>query len=115
MLAVQLQAFNGCIMGLGQEEPSPLPPGAEPAVKRQRAERLARIRAHIPSALAAGGLTTLVFAAAFKVAQTQRAWTPALVLGGATALAGLARVLVAASIAAREREEAQATGFTGSR
>ena len=41
-------------------------------------------------AIAGGILTALTFGAAFKLAKTERAWTPGIFLGGLVALAGLA-------------------------
>jgi len=46
----------------------------------------------VPAALVGGALTTLTFGAAFKLARTDRAWAPALLLGGITALAGLLKL-----------------------
>jgi hypothetical protein len=81
-------------------------------------ERLARIRRRlvnvgVPSAVAGAALTTLIFAGAFKVANTERAWAPAFVLGGAALVAGLARVAAAhAGVAALEKELEQETTTT---
>jgi hypothetical protein len=46
----------------------------------------------VPAAIIGGALTTLTFGVAFKLAKTERAWTPALFLGGITALAGLVKL-----------------------
>jgi hypothetical protein len=49
----------------------------------------------VPAALIGGALTTAVFGFAFSLAKTQKAWTPALLIGGAAAVGSLLRVAVA--------------------
>jgi len=112
MLALQLQAPSRCIMGFGEGEGAPdvLTQKQKEAETARVREQLYRIRRRLfviglPTAVAGGALTTIIFGAAFKLAQTSKAWTPALVIGGATALAGIARVVVAASsVASLEAE-----------
>jgi len=93
-----------------QEEAARQVAAGQEQTRAQLQARIARIRNRllavgIPASIAGGVLTTLIFAVAFKMAKTPKAWTPALILGGATAVAGLARVTVAAtSVAALERE-----------
>jgi hypothetical protein len=97
------------MMGLDEWGQQILAQAEADSTSRERA-RLARIRSRllavgIPSSVAGGLVTTLIFAGAFSVAKTERVWLPALILGGAAALSGLARAVVAAnSVAALERE-----------
>jgi len=100
MLALQLNQPS-FFMGLGADGQPVMPVTAE-AVLQQIRDRAASIRAKlvtfgIPGAVLTGGATMLVFAGAFKLAGTERVWLPALLVGGATAAAGLLGIAAVAS------------------
>ena len=102
MLAFQVNGHS-IMMGLGDDGAPSAPITAE-VVMQQIRDRVASIRSKlvtfgIPGAVLVGSATTLVFAGAFGVARTERVWTPALIIGGATALAGLLGLAGAAAAA----------------
>jgi hypothetical protein len=112
MLAFQVNGHS-VMMGLGDDGVPTAPVTAE-AVMQQIRDRVASIRSKlvtfgIPGAVLVGGATTLVFAGAFGAARTERVWTPALIIGGATALAGLLGLAGAAAAANTALPPAQPT------
>jgi len=103
MLAIQLQDQES-IMGLNAEGQ------LMAAITETVAERVARIRTRmiaigIPVAVGSGLVTMLTFAGAFRLARTERVWTPAIWLGTVATVSGLISVTIAAQTAAAVEKE----------
>ena len=103
MLALQISS-PAFMMGLGADAQPTAPPATQEDLEQQISDRIQNIRSKlitwgIPSVVVTGGAATLVFAAAFAAARTERVWLPSLILGGAvTAAAAIGLAATSASL-----------------
>lgn len=102
MLAFEINGHHG-MMGLGGDGApvAPTPAAtAQPSVgARIRTIGNRMTKYGLVSAAVTGGLSTILFASAFSAARTERVWTPALILGGASALNMLIVAVVGRALA----------------